>query len=165
MLSCTKFVEMDALLRRVKKCDLPFGGGVDVLIVGDFAQLPPVMATSIMTALVQCTHEHVVPEKEVLLASKLGSLFIKFDLTSLLRSKGCIKLKKLLQKYRAVDNEEPSLTMEQIKEIGIIDSGTFRDDSSFREATIIVTAQRERDKLTETMAQIWTKRKGIPLYW
>ena len=55
--------------------------------------------------------------------------------------------------------------MEQIKEIGIIDSGTFRDDSSFREATILVTTRRERDKLTETMAQIWTKRKGIPLYW
>ena len=164
MLSCAKFVEMDSLLRKVKKSDLPFGG-LDVLLVGDFAQLPPVMATSIITALVQCTHEFIVPEKDILLASELASRFLKFDLKTLIRSKGCTKLKELLQKYRSIDNTEPSLTMEQIQEIGIIDRKTLKKDKLFKEATILVSTRRERDKLTESLAQIWAKRSGIPLYW
>ena len=118
MMGCGKFVEMDALLRKAKNNEQPFGG-LDILLVGDFAQLPPVRATSIMSALVQSTHDYSTPEKDILLAAALARRFVKFDLTSLQRSKGCIKLKQLLCKYRSTESNEPSITMKEIRDIGL----------------------------------------------
>ena len=74
MMGCSKFVELDSLLRRVKNNGKPFGG-LDILLVGDFAQLPPVGDTSLMGALIQSTHEYVIPDKDVVLASNLLSRF------------------------------------------------------------------------------------------
>ena len=39
MMGCNKFTEVDKMLRKAKNCNLPFGG-LDVLLCGDFAQLP-----------------------------------------------------------------------------------------------------------------------------
>ena len=45
MLGCAKLLELDAMLQKVKKTSAPFGG-VDIILSGDFAQLPPVKQTS-----------------------------------------------------------------------------------------------------------------------
>ena len=164
MMGCTKFVEMDALLRRVKASERPFGG-LDILLVGDFAQLPPVMATSIMSALVQSTHDYSIPDKDILIASSLARHFVKFDLFSFQRSKGCLKLKQLLLRYRSSRTNDPSITMEEIRDIGVLDKTTLTNDPAFRDATVLVSTRRERESLTESMGQLWTKERGIPVYW
>ena len=164
MMGCTKFVELDSLLRKVKKKSIPFGG-LDILLVGDFAQLSPVGETSIMSALVQSTHEYVTPEKDVLLASNLASLFLKFDLNILMRSKGCTKLKELLCRYRSATKSKPSITIDEIRDIGMLNRKTLETDPAFRDATVLVTTRRERESLTETIGQLWAKRNGLPIYW
>ena len=123
-------------------------------MVGDFAQLPPVGGTSIMSALVQSTHEHVTLDKDVLLASKLASLFLKFDLEILMRSKGCTKLKELLRRYRSAKPSKPSITINDIRDIGMLDKKTLEKDPAFQEATVLVTTRRERETLTETIGQL-----------
>ena len=74
MMGCSKFREVDEMLRKAKKCDLPFGG-LDVLLSGDFAQLPAVKQTSLHDALVQSTQNYIAPEEHVMAAA---SLFAKF---------------------------------------------------------------------------------------
>mgnify|MGYP001358996815 CR=1 FL=1 len=51
MMGCRKFIEVDKMLRMVKKSDLLFGG-LNVLLVGDFAQLDAVKQDSLHDALV-----------------------------------------------------------------------------------------------------------------
>ena len=154
MMGCLKFVEMDSLLRKVKSNDLPFGG-LDILLVGDFAQLPPVFETSLMSALVQSTHDYVIPEKTIMLAANLASRFVKFDLTIFFRSKGCVKLKKLLFRYRSTKINEPSITIDEVRNIGMLDKHTLQKDPAFLDATVLVSTRREREQLTETMGQLW----------
>ena len=164
MMGCIKFVELDSLLRKVKTNDIPFGG-MDILLVGDFAQLPPVGDTSIMSALVQSTHDYVIPDKDVVLASNLASRFLKFDLAIFQRSKGCNKLKELLQKYRSATKSIPSITIDEIKNIGVLDRETLKKDPAFQHATVLVSTRRERECLTETIGQLWAKNRGLPIFW
>ena len=163
MMGCIKFVELDSLLRKLKTNDKPFGG-LDILLVGDFAQLPPVGDTSIISALVQSTYEYVTPDKNVVLASNLASLFLKFDLAIFQRSKGCNKLKELLQKYRSATNSKP-ITIDEIRSIGMLDRHTLKKDPAFQDATVLVSTRRERECLTESIGQLWAKKHGIPIYW
>ena len=116
-------------------------------MVGDFAQLPPVGATSIMSALVQSTHEYVTPEKDVLLASNLASLFLKFDLNILMRSKGCTKLKELLCRYRSATRSKPSITIDEIRDIGMLNRKTLETDPAFRDATVLDTHKERTGEL------------------
>ena len=51
MLGCAKLLDLDVILQKVKKTSAPFGG-LDIIIVGDFAQLPPVKQTSLIEAMV-----------------------------------------------------------------------------------------------------------------
>ena len=54
MMGCKKLNELDKMLKMVKNNELVFGG-LDVLLVGDFAQLPAVKQVSLHDALVQST--------------------------------------------------------------------------------------------------------------
>ena len=77
MMGCAKFIELDEMLRKAKKCDLPFGG-LDVLLVGDFAQLPAVKQNSLHDALVLSTQKYIAPEENVMEAATLLARFRKF---------------------------------------------------------------------------------------
>ena len=79
MMGCYKFNEIDEMLRKAKNCNLPFGG-LDVLLCGDFAQLPAVKQTSLHDALVQSTQKYIAPEEHVMEAAALIAKFRKFEL-------------------------------------------------------------------------------------
>ena len=110
MMGCYKFNEIDEMPRKAKNCNLPFGG-LDVLLCGDFAQLPAVKQTSLHDALVQSTQKYIAPEEHVMEAAALIAKFRKFELKTLHRSGECNKLKELLLRYRNLDSREPSITM------------------------------------------------------
>ena len=82
MMGCSKFMELDAMLKKAKNCDLPFGG-LDILLCGDFAHLPAVKQTSLHDALVQSTQSYIAPEEHVMEAAALIAKFRKFKLTTL----------------------------------------------------------------------------------
>ena len=164
MMGCSKFIELDEMLRKAKNCDLPFGG-LDVLLVGDFAQLPAVKQSSLHDALVQSTQKYIAPEEHVMEAATLLARFRKFELKTLHRSGGCNKLKELLLMYRKFENSEPSITMKDIEGIGLLNKKSLTEDPSFKEATILVTTRRERCELSRKIGQRWARDHGVPFYW
>ena len=164
MMGCSKFKELDALLKKAKNCDLPFGG-LDILLCGDFAQLPAVKQTSLHDALVQSTQTYIAPDDHVMAAATLLAKFRKFELITLKRSKDCIKLKELLLKYRNLTNTEPSITMKDIEEIGVLDKKVLVKDPCFKDATILVATRRERAVLSRKVGQRFARETGVPFYW
>ena len=84
---------------------------------------------------------------------------------TLYRSAGCNKLKKLLLRYRNLDNREPSITMKDIEEIGVLNKKTLAKDPSFKDATILVATRRERAELSRKIGQTFAKNKGVTFYW
>ena len=163
-MGCSKFIELDKMLRKAKNCDLVFGG-IDVLLVGDFAQLPAVKQTPLNDALVQSTQQYVNPNEEVMEAATLLARFRKFELTTLHRSDGCMKLRELLLRYRSLENSSPSITMKEIKEIGLLNKEVLAKDKKFKDATMLVTTRREKSELSKKIGQRWAKEHGVPFYW
>ena len=164
MMGCSKFTELDEMLKKAKNCDLPFGG-LDLLLVGDFAQLPAVKQTSLHDALVQSTQKYIAPEEHVMEAAALIAKFRKFELKTLHRSGECNKLKELLLRYRNLDNSEPSITMKDIEEIGVLNSKVLTKDPNFKDATILVATRRERAELSPKIGQRFARERGVPFYW
>ena len=164
MMGCYKFTEIDEMLRKAKNCNLPFGG-LDVLLCGDFAQLPAVKQTSLHDALVQSTQKYIAPEDHVMEASALIAKFRKFELKTLHRSGECNKLKELLLRYRNLDSREPSITMKDIEEIGVLNKKTLAKDPRFKDATILVSTRRERADLSRKIGQRFARDRGVPFYW
>merc|ERR1711973_320263 len=148
----------------VKNNELVFGG-LDVLLVGDFAQLPAVKQVSLHDALVQSTQHHIAPKEHVMEAATLLARFRKFELTTLHRSEGCMKLKELLLRYRSLENSTTSITMEEIKQIGLLDKEVLTKNPKFKDATMLVTTRRERSELSKKIGKRWAKDHGVPFYW
>jgi len=164
MMGCKKLNELDKMLRMVKKSDLLFGG-LDVLLVGDFAQLDAVKQTSLHDALVQCTQQYITPKEHVMEAATLLARFKKFELTTLHRSEGCMKLKELLLRYRSLENSTSSITMEEVEDIGVLDKKFLTKNPKFKDAVMLVTTRREKSELSKKIGQRWAKDKGVPFYW
>ena len=133
MMGCKKLVEMDATLQKLKKTSAPFGG-LDVILVGDFAQLPPVKQTSLIEAMVSSTLLHTPPTECTLKTTALMSRFVKYDLEEFNRSKSCTRLSSLLRQFRNCFSGNDSFTVEDIKRIGVLDNGIFAKDTKFRNA-------------------------------
>ena len=98
------FEYIDRVLRDVKGNDLPFGG-IQVVVVGDFFQLPPVVMTADRKAL-----KAEGWENEFAFCSPLFKLFEKHSLDEVLRQKGDDKFIKMLHASRTGD-----MTAEQLK--------------------------------------------------
>ena len=92
-------------------------------------------------------------------------LFKKYELRGFRRSKDCKKLKKLLKKFRDYEKSEPTLSEDDLKQIGILNESVLRKDPEFRKATILVTTRRERDAINKTAGREWARQNGVPVYW
>ena len=102
-------MKVDALLKKVFNDTRPFGG-LNVLLSGDFAQLPAVKQTPIINAMVGSTKMHLDPSNLEMKVEALFGLFTKYELRGFKRSEDCKKLRKLLKKFRNYESNEPTLS-------------------------------------------------------
>ena len=164
MLGCHKLLGIDSLLQKVRKVPAPFGG-LDIIFVGDFAQLDPVKQLSIMDAMVNTTLAYTQPSEYAIKTTALMRQFRKFELKEFCRSENCPLLCSILTRFRRTDSKEDSVTIKNIKDIGIATPDTFVSDIKFRDAPFLVATRKERDALTLRAGRIWARKHGIPLYW
>ena len=164
MLGCKKLLTIDSVLQKVRKVPAPFGG-LDVIFVGDYAQLAPVRQLSIMDAMVNTTLAYTQPAEYAIKTTALMRQFRKFELREFCRSQNCSLLSSILNKFRRTDSNKDSLTISDIRDIGVASPNTFVSDIQFRDAPFLVATRKERDALTLRAGRIWAKQHGIPLYW
>ena len=164
MLGCHKLLQLDATLRKLKKVNAPFGG-LDIIFVGDFGQLPPVRQLSIMDAMITTTHTYTQPPQVALKTTALMRQFHKFELSELTRSQKCTSLSSLIANFRRTDTKGGSLTCKDLKEIGVVSTDTLRSDVKFTHAPFLVATRKEKDALTLHAGKFWAKRNGVPHYW
>ena len=164
MIGCRKLLKVDNVLKKVFNNTRPFGG-LHVLLVGDFAQLPAVKQSTLIDTMVNSTKTHVDHSDLEIQVEALFGLFKKYELRGFRRSKDCKKLKKLLKKFRDYEKSEPTLSEDDLKQIGILNESVLRKDPEFCKATILVTTRRERDAINKTAGREWARQNGVPVYW
>ena len=164
MIGCRKLLKVDALLKKIFNDTRAFGG-LNVLLVGDFAQLPAVRQVSIIDSMVNSTKSHTDPSDLEIQVEALFGLFKKFELRGFVRSKDCKKLRKLLKKFRDYNNPEPTLSENDLKRIGILDKRVLKKDPEFKDASILVTTRKERDTINKRAGCEWARKNQVPVYW
>ena len=123
---------------------------MDIILVGDFAQLPPVKQDPILDAMVNSTSVYTDPSELSLSVTALMQRFRKFDLTEFNRSKSCTLLSSILTRFRDFNLKGGSLKVDDIKQIGFLTDKTLEEDPKFVEAPFIVATRKEKDAFTES---------------
>ena len=164
MIGCKKLLRVDNILKRVFNDTKPFGG-LHVLLVGDYAQLPAIRQSTIIDTMVNSTRAHVDHSDLEIQVEALFGLFKKYELRGFRRSKDCKRLKKLLTKFRDYEKSEPTLSEVDLKRIGILNERVLRKDREFREATVLVTTRKERDVINRRAGREWARKNGSPIFW
>ena len=144
MMGCKKLLRLDYQLQKLKNNNSPFGG-LDVIVIGDYAQLPPVRQEPVMDTMVHSTKMYTEHSELTLNIEALFGQFRKFELSTLMRSKGSKKLKRLLKKFRNFDTLKPPLNNKDLRKIGVFTEQTQQNDPKFRNAPILVSTRKERD--------------------
>ena len=163
MIGCRKLLKVDALLKKVFNDTRAFGG-LNILLVGDFAQLPAVRQLSIIDSMVNSTKSHIDHSEIEIQVEALFGLFKKFELRGFIRSKDCKKLKRLLKKFRDYEKSEPTLSEDDLTRIGILNKRALKKDPEFEDASILVTTRKERDVINKRSGCEWARKKGVPVY-
>ena len=182
MLGVRKLILLDTMLQKVKNNSAPFGG-LDIILVGDFAQLPPVKQDPILDAMVNSTSLYIEPTELSLLTTALMQRFRKFELTEFNRSKSCKLLSDILTRFRDFSMKGGSLTVNDIKQIGFLTKKTLQSnsveipsllstqtenvikgDTKFVEAPLLVATRKEKDIFTESAGILWATRHNVPVY-
>ena len=139
-----KLLKVDSILKKVFGCPKPFGG-MDILVVGDFGQIPAIRQISIIDSMIQSTQMYTEHSELTMKVEALFALFKKYELKGFHRSKGCKALRKLLAKFRDYHSTEPTLSEKDIRKIGVLTEEVLREDPVFKNAPILVATRKERD--------------------
>ena len=183
MLGIRKLLLLDTTLQKVKNNSAPFGG-LDVILVGDFAQLPPVKQDPILDAMVNSTSLYTDPPELSLSTTALMQRFRKFELTEFVRSENCELLTDLLTRFRNFNLKGGPLTVDDINQIGFLTKKTLQPnsvdipslvstqkqkdtegDTKFVEAPLLVSTRKEKDIFTESAGIQWATRHNVPVYY
>ena len=163
MIGCRKLLRVDSLLKKVFNDTRPFGG-LHILLVGDYAQLPAIRQSTVIDTMVKCTKSHIDHSDVEIKVEALFGLFKTFELRGFRRSRDCKKLCQLLTKFRDYENSDPTLSEDDLKSIGILNKRVLKEDPKFSDATILVTTKKERDSINKRAGREWARKQGVPVY-
>ena len=163
MIGCLKLLKVDRILKTVFNDTRPFGG-LNVLLVGDFAQLPAIRQSTIIDTMVKSTKVYIEHSDVEIQVETLFGLFRKFELRGFKRSQDCKKMRKLLKKFRDYEKSGPTLSEDDLKRIGVLNKRVLKNDPEFKDAPILVSTRKERDSIIKRSGCEWARNHRVPVY-
>ena len=161
--------QIDNRLRQLMaKPDIPFGG-IAVLLMGDFFQLPPVAATY---TLYSATVKLLVESKEIDIdtpgprtrGTLLFSKFKKFELTQQMRAADDHSHTAMLNQMR---NPLPGcnpINSEQLTSLKTLGANDMREDKAWQWAPIVITSNKERLLINKLQTKCWALHHKTPRF-
>ena len=140
-------------------------GGLMVVMLGDFDQLPPVGGWSLAKSAMKYMESTFQRRRNTIgLSNESGSEFSNTNIAGMKLFKDAVYI-KLTQQHRSKDPEHTallnkmsttgSISVKDLKQYKLLSEEDMTDEAGFRFATIIVTGNRERLELNASQAQKW----------
>lgn len=150
--------QVEKRLRDMMDNDRPFGG-LSVLLMGDFFQLPPVIPgeTLYSAVLKQQVHCLNLDPRNVFNGPRTNGarLFASFQLVEfteqMLAAYDTFHM-SMLDQLRSPTTNQPRITCELLSELRVITSRDVQSDPAWTNATIVVTSNEERFKINELLS-------------
>ena len=142
---------------RTSSKDVPFGG-VSILLMGDFMQLPPVGGTPLYAAAIK---QAMNPEKFPLNTpfSKGINLFNQFTLTTLTQQQRC-KSDQVHTDMVQRMSQGKDLSHKDLANFPCLSQKDFEDDQEWKFAPVVVTSNQERLEFIFKKAKQFAALKG-----
>jgi hypothetical protein len=169
MLECELLVLLDRRLKSMYRPNMMFGG-ISILLLGDFLQLPPVQGRSLYSVMYGTVTGKQTP------ARALFAAFEVIELTAQLRASECIRQQALLQGFRELPTIRPNNPQwsktdcnYQPMSNDIVDALTteltrnevIEDDGWTTNSTVVTTSNLDRSVLNAKMAEIYGSKKNL----
>jgi hypothetical protein len=158
--------KIDQRLRNVLNHYQPFGG-LGVIFMGDFYQLPPVAGTSLPTAMVNHYFRGTVIEKTFLAEFQTGvELFQSFQLLTWnqqMRAVSDVVHTNMLNEIRVAETG-PRIKSEHLAGLKRLSAEDFKNDEDWLIAPIVVAENFDREILNQKQCIRFGKYHGLPIY-
>jgi hypothetical protein len=175
MLQCELLVLLDRRLKAMYQHDVMFGG-VSILLLGDFVQMPPVKGRSLYSVMYGAT------KSDQTCARALFAEFTVIELLAQMRAAGCIHQQRLLQQFRALPDFRPTgnqwtegdkrkyqpMTKDIVDALTteLARKGVMEDEGWTTRSTVVTTSNLDRGVINASMALIYgVKNNQLVIRW
>ena len=159
--------QVDNRLRQLMACpEMPFGG-IAIILMGDFYQLPPVNAQNLF-----CSTWNLFGLRKELSSDGESnpitrgtiefSKFKKFELIQQMRAAEDIPHTEMLNQMRNPIQGVPRINRNYIEDIKVLEKNDFENEPEFLSTPIVVTSNKERHLITKIRSQHRAKMKKTP---
>lgn len=165
MIGCQMMYRISQALIEAKGNSAPFGG-INFIVAGDFAQLPPVGETRLYASVNTSQTQRATKKGQEVVFGKLLWLSIKtvVILTESMRQVGPEnqRLVQILERLREGKCNEDDFDLLSSRILLNVDNINWND---WKNAPVIVSENAQKDAINERAAYTFAKRTNQPLHW
>lgn len=139
-------------------------GGISIILMGDFYQLPPVNAKNLFS----CVWRLLEMKKElsndensnpITRGTVEFSKFVKFELIQQMRASEDVPHTEILNQMRHPNFRQPRVNHNYIQNIKVLEKSDFENDPEFLSTPIVVTSNKEKNLITTIRSKHWASIK------
>ena len=156
MMTATQLAFIDHRLREVGHRTLPLGG-MAVILMGDFYQLPPVGTEPIYRSALHPVAKRGAKQQA---GAQLFKSFRLIELTQQMRAASCITQKDLVDNFRTRTNP---IHQDDLAKLKVLTQRDIEDDPTWLDAVIVTPGNDVRHAINRDQAVRLAKRRQMPV--